>query len=351
MRTLLVAVTLVLALSCRSVGPPTMTRDRLDYGTALTESWKRQVLLNIVKLRYLDPPTFVDVASIVSGYSLETTASAGATALLGADGDSISGGVQGKFTDRPTITYVPLTGRAFMGGLMAPMSPESLFFTIQSGWPADTMMRLGVAAMNGLRNESVSLQGYEPADPGFTRVAELMRSIQKSGAISIRVQVDDQRRQSALFSLPGRGLSDETRAQSAELRQLLGLSTDAHEFRLVFGTSNADDREVAVLTRSVLHTIQTLAMRVEVPEAHVTEGRAVPSPLVSAGDVASALVRTSDAEPGDEAFVSIRYRDRWFWIDDRDLRAKRDFAYIMLLFTLANTGAETGLPVITIPAQ
>jgi len=351
MRSLLAAAIVTLALSCHSIGPPTMTRDRLDYGTALTESWKRQALLNIVKLRYLDPPAFVDVASIVSGYSLETSASAGAAIMPNADGDTITGGVEGKFTDRPTITYVPLTGRAFMGGLMAPMSPESLFFTIQSGWPADVMMRLGVASLNGLKNESVSLQGYEPAEPGFVRAAELMRSIQKSGAINIRVLVDEERRQSAIFSLPGRGLSDETRAQSAELRSLLGLSPDASEFRLVFGSSNTDDHEVAVLTRSILHLIQTFSMRVEVPEAHVAEGRAVASPLFSRDAPGKALVRTSEEDPADDAFVAIRYRDRWFWIDDRDLLAKRDFAYIMLLFTLANTGAETGLPVITIPAQ
>lgn len=46
-----------------------------------------------------------------------------------------------------------------------------------------------------------------------------------------------------------------------------------------------------------------------------------------------------------------RDRDHWFYIDDRDLGSKRAFAMIMMLFTLANTGQESSLPVLTIPTN
>ena len=70
----------LLALSgCTHLGPKTVAVDRFDYSTAIADSWKQQTLLNIVKLRYMDLPVFVDVASIVSGYSMQTGVSVNGT--------------------------------------------------------------------------------------------------------------------------------------------------------------------------------------------------------------------------------------------------------------------------------
>ena len=40
-------------------GPNSVPRDRAAYSSGLADSWKEQMLLNIVKLRYVDAPTFV----------------------------------------------------------------------------------------------------------------------------------------------------------------------------------------------------------------------------------------------------------------------------------------------------
>src|SRR5262249_41757198 len=68
----LVLLPSLLACGCAPLGPRTIPRDRFDYVASMNESWKRQALINIVRLRYLEPPSFVDVGQIVSGYSLET---------------------------------------------------------------------------------------------------------------------------------------------------------------------------------------------------------------------------------------------------------------------------------------
>ncbi|MFN0243744.1 MAG: hypothetical protein ACKVWV_12710 [Planctomycetota bacterium] len=49
--------------------------------------------------------------------------------------------------------------------------------------------------------------------------------------------------------------------------------------------------------------------------------------------------------------ATVRYRDRWPWIDDGDWQAKRALTAIMLVFTLADSGSNEALPLVTIPAQ
>jgi len=41
----------------------------------------------------------------------------------------------------------------------------------------------------------------------------------------------------------------------------------------------------------------------------------------------------------------------WFWIDDRDLNSKRMFAFVMLLFSLTETGGDQRAPIVTVPTN
>jgi hypothetical protein len=353
--TLLTAIALAIISGCQSIGPATVARDRFEYSGSISESWKRQTLLNIVKMRYLDPPIFVDVGQIVAGYSFETGVTAGGqiSSERAIQGNSLLLGGSAKFIDRPTITYTPLTGNKFLKGLMTPLSPESVFFTIQSGWPADAVLFAAVAAINGLKNQETSFGGVTPPDADFLRVLALLRKIQLSGAVAMRVEQDAQKRQTSLLTFRARDVAPTTLEDIHELRRLLRLDPDAGEFNLVFGASATNDREVAVLTRSLLHLMQTLASQIEVPAEDLAQTRAVPG-WEGANDKPGATrlinIRSSSSRPA-SAFVAIDYRSHWFWIDDTDLKSKRVFAFMMMLFTLADTGERENLPLITIPAQ
>ena len=345
----------ILMCGCHSLGPATVPRDRSDYASSISESWKRQTLLNIVKLRYLEPPIFVDVGQIVAGYSLETSVSAGGslpeTNSFGGNTATVAGAA--RFTDRPTITYTPLTGNRFIKGLMTPIPPESVFFTIQSGWPADGVLFASLASINGLKNQETSLGRLSPPDPDFLKVLALMRKLQLAGTVGLRVAVDAKQQQSVLLSIRTQEMSEEARADSRELRRLLRLDPDADSFRLVFGATASDNKEVAVLTRSILHLMQTMASHVQIPPEHVTEGRCAPGiDSVTPDPSSPRLMRIAGGKdkPAD-SFVTVKFRDHWFWIDDRDLRSKRTFTFMMMLFTLADTGEKENLPLLTIPAQ
>src|SRR5512144_1587005 len=95
----------VMLAGCSSLGPKTIAVDRFDYSSSIADSWKQQTLLNIVKLRYMDLPVFVDVSSIVSGYSMQTGVSVNGTlsSQNAVQGNFASLGGQAIYTDRPTI--------------------------------------------------------------------------------------------------------------------------------------------------------------------------------------------------------------------------------------------------------
>ncbi len=125
----LLALILMVAPGCTHLGPKTVAVDRFDYSSAIAESWKQQTLLNVVKLRYMDLPVFVDVASLVSGYSIQTGVNLNGTVSSerAVQGNLASIGGQAVYTDRPTITYVPLTGEKFLRGLITPLDPKNVF--------------------------------------------------------------------------------------------------------------------------------------------------------------------------------------------------------------------------------
>src|SRR3954463_11943547 len=106
----------VLALAgCASLGPATVPRDRFDYVEAISDSWQRQMLLNLLKVRYADAPVFLDVTSVISSYEFRGEAGVfGQEAPAGRAGDSFAGAtINGSYTDRPTITYSPLSSDKF----------------------------------------------------------------------------------------------------------------------------------------------------------------------------------------------------------------------------------------------
>src|SRR6266404_5901610 len=160
-QTLLVAALVSVAglTGCKHLGPRTVAVDRFDYSTAIADSWKQQTLLNIVKLRYMDLPVFVDVASIVAGYSMQTGVSVNGTlsSKNAIQGNYVAAGGQAIYTDRPTVTYVPLTGEKFLRGLITPIDPKNIFFMLQTGYAADFILGLTVEALNGVRNRSVAV--------------------------------------------------------------------------------------------------------------------------------------------------------------------------------------------------
>src|SRR5215469_13334030 len=311
------------------IGPQSIPLDRVDYSGSFSDSWKQETLLNIVKVRYLDPPVFVDVGSVVASYNLSQNASAGLNVIPnGAPNGNVSGSV--GISTSPTITYTPLTGSDYFKGLITPLSPEVLFGAMQNGLPADSVLFTSFVSINGLRNQRASLEGMTPADPGFHRVRQLMREIQVSGAVRLYVKrvvknkdkdKDDDKGESTqetrVITLRTKGIPPEITADINELRQLLHLNPNATDFELTSAPLPSSDTEIAVQTRSIIELIKNMAVQVEVPPEDVSQHKAVPGFETGhqvPGVIPLIHIRSSKQKPSD-AFVAVHYRDTWFRID------------------------------------
>jgi len=60
--------------------------------------------------------------------------------------------------------------------------------------------------------------------------------------------------------------------------------------------------------------------------------------------------RSGDAPPKD-AYVAVPYNGRWFWSANTDIRSKNVFSFVMLLFSISDTGQRGSAPVLTVPAN
>ncbi|MRR35249.1 hypothetical protein EG829_11305 [bacterium] len=339
-----------LLAGCTSIGPHTVARDRFDYTTSVADSWKRQMLLNIVKIRYGDAPIFLDVASIINQYSLEgeLNASVGWQFPPAGSNNQRVGG-SGRYYDRPTITYSPLTGEKFARNLMTPVAPATVMSLVEGGYPIDLVFRILVHSVNGIQNSFGGTARLRKADPEFYTLLEHLRKNQTSGAVALRVKKTEN--QGALVMVFRKKMDKETEETAKEVRRLLGLREGGGEFRVVYGSAPTNDEEIAMLTRSIIEILTDISATIEVPAEHVTEQR-VPSTMEPEGEgIKGPMIRIycSKEKPGDD-FASVPYRDRWFWIDDRDYRSKKLFSFLMFVMTLTETGGKEGAPIVTISA-
>lgn len=354
-RVLLAVIVALATAGCQSIGPGSVQRDRVDYAGAIAGSWREQMLLNIVKLRYFDAPIFLEVSSVISSYSLQGEATFGAQFFPSASISSASQsgqriGVTGTYIDRPTISYTPVTGEKYIAKLLRPIPPQAIFAMIQAGHPADYILSLTVGAINDVYNYSASPARSQREDPAFYRVIEALRRIQQAGALGVRPARRGKDEETMIFFRHRAG--SEVEQDIRFVKETLGISPELEEIPLIFGVSRADGGEIRLLTRSMWEILAELSTGVEVPQQDMAEGRAISRepPDKRPRELPIARVHSSTEPPAD-AYVAARYRDHWFWISDRDLRSKRVFTFLTVFSSIAETGAVPQVPIITIPAN
>lgn len=348
----LICASALLLAGCASIGPPTVVRDRFDYVSALSDSWKRQTLLNLLKIRYADAPVFLDVTSVISAYSVGADVSVGGEIARPGRGDTFASvGAGAQYADKPTITYQPLSGDKFARSLMAPIPISALLSLIQAGYPADLVLRICVNSINGIENDFGGPGNLRVGSPKFYELMTALRQSQAAGGSGFRTRSTKDKQTVVMFLRPSS--EDAVAPSTGRIRELLGLDPAAREFTVVYGSFSEPDGDIAILSRSVLQIMIDFAAQIDVPASDVAEGRVYrPERTAEQERMFPPLLKVrTGASPPEDAHAAVRYREQWFWIDDRDQPSKRALTLIMMVFSLTESAPSQAAPLVTIPAR
>ena len=139
----------------------------------------------------------------------------------------------------------------------------------------------------------------------------------------------------------------------ADIARLLGLPPRQATYEIDPGPIDMEELNghLSVATRSVLGTMAYLSNAVSVPESHQRQGLAS-----SNGNVGSMLsdileIRVS-ATPVENAYLSIPYKDFWYYIAGNDIASRRTLGLLTSLMRLTmGAGGAQIVPVLTLPVS
>ena len=183
----LVAV-LVCAATAGCMGSWAMRGTRLHYNKSLSYTASQEILLNIVRMRYGETPTFLDMPSIISQSEARVDGAASQVKAL-------QGVVGGNFTlrDSPTLSYQPRTGND-LGSSMVKALRAEVILDVAPGNDTRTFLMMFVDSINGVRNSpsatSPSGRILEPNDD-YRYMVDLYSDLQNRGAVLVKVATRD----------------------------------------------------------------------------------------------------------------------------------------------------------------
>jgi hypothetical protein len=385
---------------CGCLGPKAVHFTRSRSNDVIQVSNNEELLLNLVRLRYLESPGFLPV----SGLTAQFEADAGVLGRGGMDRGGPSNYGEGtlNFADRPTITFAPQRSPELTKGLLTQIPLETIYLFAANGFDDARLLRLFVRNINGIDNAGSggsSSPLTRPEFAEFRHVAGLLSQIQRQRNVVLAVEnrqvdVPDAVPIQTLttedllkISAAGQGvrpLADKkgyalTRSKSVRLLRVLPEA--AHSAQMVELTDalrlkpnqetydveevvegqlrptdlDADRVKITVTTRSVLEVMYLLSKAVAVPEEHACQGIVIETrnpdgSLFNWDEVLGDLfhVEFSKHKPKN-AYLSVPFRGYWYYIDDTDTSSKVTLSLFSDLFRLQRLGAAEGQPLLTLP--
>lgn len=363
----IVLLGLLVLSGCTSIGAKKLPEDRFNYNAAIVQSRNEQMLLNLVRLRYVEIPDFLRVSSVITSYSYQGNIGVGTTQ---AEGNSVPDLFRGdanlSYSQQPTITYIPLAGQEFALRMFRPIPVNALFTLGDADWQVDILLQIMLQRINDVENMSFAQlpsPGQMDEVQRFQREMEKLKRFQRvlkrlillldNQALEVYQarQMEDERQPSLTVRFK-RDLPANIQALSDELRHELNLDPDIDDFVITERMMRREADEITIKSRSLMSVMSFLSRGIDVPKQDRDDGRVVALPPMVREEILALLplhVHTQKQRPQDP-YVAVRYRNDWFYIDHSDIKSKRTFAAMLVLFQLAAPTARGVAPVLTLPA-
>jgi hypothetical protein len=307
--------------------------------------------------------------------------------------------------NRPTITLIPADNGPAVRQFLTPIPMETLAFLSETSWPPSVILRLWVERLNGVPN-AVSASGpsigvisdfarfrraaellqlahdrelgslrSEPRDtimggpvPTATVTAATVVEAAKAG-MQYRPSEDGQtwvliRRENKLslrINPPGIG-----NPEVDELVRILNLRPDEQYYDLVIAPGTVPDpmlyprppsAELRITPRSTSQVMYYMSNGVEVPEEHLARGSArattdAEGRPMDGRELTRGLFEVHACrghKPPSSAYIAVKYRGYWYYIDDRDQASKATLSLVLQLMRLDFNNAGPAAPFLTLP--
>ena len=400
-------------LSGCTVGPSLYKSSFNDYNDAIRKTSDGQMLTNLVRMRYLESPVFLQVASLNTSFSVGANAGISGTNASGGP-DSVGANVGGSYSENPTITFSLPESKEYYGRLMAPLSANQITMLVEAGYDSEAVMRTSLRRINRLKNLTVDLSNKTPPPPSYDDFNETFRLLKKlnveglvefgpglgtavwSAPVSVspgglaeaallatevffqntaggeliknekgEYQLHTFARRLSIRFAPAAANS----ADAQRVRELLDLDPSRNSFAMLeIELANIEKgrayrgaapaaldpeavwTEVGLLGRSMMEIMQLASTTVQVPAEDLEAGIVFPAPPAPRMQVAWLDIKSSADEPSN-ATLRIKFRGNWFYIEDSDLESRETFSMLNAMFAVTGGTVPGANPILTLPVN
>ena len=402
-------------LSGCTVGPTLYKSSFDDYNDAIRKTSDGQMLANLVRMRYLESPVFLQVASVSTNFSLNSNAGASAGINEGA-ANNYGINVGAGFSESPTITFSLPESREYYGRLMAPLSSGQITMLIEAGFDSEAIMRTALRRINRLENLTIEHSTYPQAPQSYAEFREafaLLKKLSAEGLVEFGPGLGTSVWSTPIGPISSGGLSEvallatevlvqktaggellqnenkewqmhtfsrrlsirfapeaANSADAKRLRELLDLDPARNSFpmlemelanieklRAYLGQTPAalDPKavwtEIGLRGRSMMEIMQIASTTVHVPAKDIDAGIVFVDPTPTHDPDDDWLNIKSSKDEPANATLRVRYRDHWFYIEDNDLESREAFTMLNAFFAVTGGTVPGANPILTLPVN